>query len=105
MAEAADRVSGTTADESEKNTTNTAIEQDGSTTKQGNGGDLEAAVAKEDPRGESDPTAIGWDGPDDPQNPKNWPDKKKWTNISILSILTLVTYVYGPFSAVLEILS
>lgn len=91
MAEAADRVSGTTADESEKNTTNTAIEQDGSTTKQGNEGDLEAAVTKEEPRGESDPTAIGWDGPDDPQNPKNWPDKKKWTNISILSILTLVT--------------
>ena len=40
-----------------------------------------------------DPNAIGWDGPDDPQNPMNWPEKKKWTTIGALSLMTLLTYV------------
>lgn len=33
------------------------------------------------------------DGPDDPDLPLNWPKSKKWTNIMIVSILTLLTYV------------
>jgi multidrug resistance protein len=40
---------------------------------------------------ETDPNVVSWDGPDDPQNPKNWTDKKKWTNVAILSILTIIT--------------
>ncbi|KAI1764275.1 MFS general substrate transporter [Hypoxylon sp. FL1150] len=40
---------------------------------------------------ENDPNVVDWDGPDDPQNPMNWTDKKKWLNISILSIMTIVT--------------
>ncbi|KAH6973121.1 major facilitator superfamily domain-containing protein [Ilyonectria sp. MPI-CAGE-AT-0026] len=38
-----------------------------------------------------DPNAIGWDGPDDPQNPMNWPAKRKWSNIAALSLMTLLT--------------
>ncbi|KAK1765488.1 polyamine transporter 3 [Phialemonium atrogriseum] len=40
---------------------------------------------------EDDPNLVSWDGPDDPQNPKNWPDSKKWFNIAVLSILTIIT--------------
>ncbi|KAK3381948.1 major facilitator superfamily domain-containing protein [Podospora didyma] len=69
--------------------------------------DLEAAtiVANDSDRGSSagkdaspnedtaqlGPNIIGWDGPNDPHNPMNWTDKKKWTNIAVLSFLTLVT--------------
>ncbi|KAK3718324.1 hypothetical protein LTR37_005137 [Vermiconidia calcicola] len=42
----------------------------------------------EEPR---DPNVVDWDGPDDPQNPYNWPASKKWSNIAILSFLTLLT--------------
>ncbi|CVL07245.1 related to multidrug resistant protein [Fusarium mangiferae] len=34
---------------------------------------------------------VDWDGPDDPENPMGWPDSKKWLNIILISILTLVT--------------
>lgn len=40
---------------------------------------------------EQDPNIVSWDGPDDPENPKNWPDSKKWFNIAVLSILTIIT--------------
>lgn len=40
---------------------------------------------------EDDPNIVSWDGPDDPQNPKNWRDSKKWFNIAVLSILTIIT--------------
>ncbi|KAI2621531.1 MFS general substrate transporter [Hypomontagnella submonticulosa] len=40
---------------------------------------------------EKDPNVVDWDGPTDLENPMNWPDSKKWLNISILSIMTLVT--------------
>ncbi|GME46663.1 putative mfs multidrug protein [Neofusicoccum parvum] len=40
---------------------------------------------------DADPNIVDWDGPNDPENPMNWTDKKKWTNIALLSIITLVT--------------
>lgn len=33
---------------------------------------------------------VDWDGPDDPENPKNWPDSKKWLNIGVLSAITII---------------
>lgn len=42
---------------------------------------------------EQDPNLVDWDGPDDPENPLNWPARKKWTLIGILAMVTLVTYV------------
>ncbi|KAK1754267.1 major facilitator superfamily domain-containing protein [Echria macrotheca] len=38
-----------------------------------------------------DPNIVTWDGPNDPENPENWTDKKKWTSIAVLSIMTVVT--------------
>lgn len=38
-----------------------------------------------------DPNAVAWDGPNDPQNPMNWPEKRKWSNLIALSIMTFLT--------------
>lgn len=40
---------------------------------------------------EGDSNAVAWDGPDDPQNPQNWPQKRKWSNLIALSIMTFLT--------------
>lgn len=40
---------------------------------------------------EQDPNIVDWDGPDDPQNPQNWPMKMKWINVGLISMLTFVT--------------
>ena len=53
--------------------------------------DLEAGTGIERAKTETDPNVVDWDGPDDPENPMNWSDKKKWLNIATLSVLTLVT--------------
>lgn len=48
----------------------------------------------------TDPDIIDWDGPDDPQNPKNWPSSKKWANIYVLAIVTffspLISSMFAP---------
>ena len=38
-----------------------------------------------------DPNVVSWDGPDDPTNPMNWTMRKKWSNVAVLSILTIIT--------------
>ena len=48
-------------------------------------------IDEEQEERERDPNVVTWDGPNDPQNPMNWTMKKKWTNIAVLSVLTLVT--------------
>ena len=40
---------------------------------------------------------VDWDGPDDPQNPMNWTDTRKWTIIALVSALTFNVFV-PPFS-------
>ncbi|KAF5648506.1 multidrug resistant protein [Fusarium tjaetaba] len=51
----------------------------------------EETPTKEDVVEDEDPNAVGWDGPDDPNNPMNWPAKKKWSCIGALSVMTLLT--------------
>ena len=56
--------------------------------------DVEARTEKhEDPRDEPsrDPNIVDFDGPDDPAKAVNWTSKKKWTIISILSVITFIT--------------
>jgi hypothetical protein len=57
-------------------------------------------VTREDSSGEKqgkedeeamDPNIVSWDGPDDPTNPMNWTMRKKWSNIAVLSVLTIIT--------------
>lgn len=42
---------------------------------------------------------MTWNGPDDPENPKNWPSKKKWVTMSIVSLFTLISPVSSTMVA------
>jgi hypothetical protein len=56
----------------------------------------EASVSTEEEEvdniAESDPNIVFWDGPDDPQNPMNWPALKKWGTKFPVSTACLVWY-------------
>lgn len=39
-----------------------------------------------------DPNLVTWDGPDDPENPKNWSMRKKWIVTWTVSLFTLMRY-------------
>lgn len=51
-------------------------------------GDGDVAVTVADT---ADPNIVDWDGPDDPENPLNWPARKKWTHIILLATITTLT--------------
>ncbi|GME24691.1 putative mfs multidrug protein [Neofusicoccum parvum] len=40
---------------------------------------------------EHDQNVVWWDGDSDPENPLNWSEKKKWTNLALLSCVTFIT--------------
>ena len=66
--------------------------------------DLEKSVLASSIRGtavreDRDNNVIDWDGLDDPQKPINWPARKKWTNIILVSALTMLTWVSPTLSA------
>ncbi|KAF2710442.1 MFS general substrate transporter [Pleomassaria siparia CBS 279.74] len=48
---------------------------------------------------EADANIVDWDGPDDPENPMNWPTSKKWRLIFVLALVTLVTPLASSFFA------
>ncbi|KAF2665260.1 putative MFS multidrug transporter [Microthyrium microscopicum] len=39
----------------------------------------------------SDPNIVDWDGPDDPQNPLNWPNSRRWGSVAVVSGITFLT--------------
>ncbi|KAI0592767.1 major facilitator superfamily domain-containing protein [Biscogniauxia sp. FL1348] len=53
--------------------------------------DVEAGVVVEPKTVDAGGDYVDWDGPDDPENPMNWPESRKWMNIVVLSLLTVVT--------------
>ena len=65
-------------------------------------GDLEKALSTHEDKDVAatvvqhvDPDIVDWDGPDDKENPLNWPAKQKWMNIGLLSAITLLTSVFS----------
>lgn len=38
------------------------------------------------------PNDVFWDGEDDRENPKNWSVVRRWVHVSIVSLLTFITY-------------
>lgn len=48
-------------------------------------------TSAEEEEAERDPNIVDWDGPDDPANPINWTATRKWTNIGVISAMTLLT--------------
>lgn len=50
---------------------------------------LEAESATQD---RVDRHVVDFDGPDDPENPLNWSNTRKWCLVGLISAMTLVTY-------------
>lgn len=51
-----------------------------------------------------DPNLVEWDGPDDPENPQNFPVARKWTMTMLLSSLTVwITFSTSVFSQATEV--
>ncbi|ROT39923.1 polyamine transporter 3 [Sodiomyces alkalinus F11] len=53
-------------------------------------GDVDSG-ASTDSKVDRDPNVVAWDGPDDPENPLNWPESRKWLGLGLISAMTLVT--------------
>ncbi len=49
--------------------------------------------------GQRESKLVTWDGPDDPENPKNWRLKKKWLVITTVSFFTLISPVSSTMLA------
>ncbi|PSS29845.1 hypothetical protein PHLCEN_2v2660 [Hermanssonia centrifuga] len=49
--------------------------------------------------GEQDVLIVDWEGPDDPQNPKNWTFKQKWAATAIVSAFTFISPVSSSMIA------
>ena len=54
-----------------------------------------AIKAKKD----KDPNLVSWEGPDDPQNPKNWSAKRKWAATFVVSCFTFISPVASSMVA------
>uniref|UniRef100_A0A093VYU8 Putative transporter n=1 Tax=Talaromyces marneffei PM1 TaxID=1077442 RepID=A0A093VYU8_TALMA len=48
---------------------------------------------------QQDPKLVTWNGPDDPENPKNWPREKKWITMSLVSLFTFISPVSSTMIA------
>ncbi|KAL9103366.1 MAG: hypothetical protein Q9163_001578 [Psora crenata] len=47
-----------------------------------------------DPSDPPDPNTVDWDGPDDPQNARNWSSRKKWGHVAVVASITFLTYTF-----------
>ncbi|KAL4945091.1 hypothetical protein BDV06DRAFT_55394 [Aspergillus oleicola] len=64
--------------------------------RQGAGAEMEKSKST---RSEQDPKLVTWNGPDDPENPKNWPMRKKWTTVVMVSCFTFISPVSSSMVA------
>ncbi len=62
----------------------------------GGGGDVAPEGAAQE---EPDPNLVKWDGPQDPDNPKNWILGKKWAAVFVVSLFTLISPVSSSMIA------
>lgn len=46
---------------------------------------------EQEEQADQDPNIVDWDGPDDPENPMNWPTWRKVLAIGIVSAITFIT--------------
>ncbi|KAE9970960.1 hypothetical protein BLS_004673 [Venturia inaequalis] len=54
-------------------------------------------------RGPKDPNVVEWDGPDDPENPMNFPRWKKWMITVVMGLMTFcITFASSVFSTATE---
>ena len=58
---------------------------------QTNGEENEREESLDEKGSQQDPNIVDWDGPNDPENPLNWPTSKKVTAIGVISLITLLS--------------
>ena len=46
-----------------------------------------------------DPDLVTWDGPNDPENPKNWPDGVRWRNTWAVSLFVFISPISSSMVA------
>ena len=46
-----------------------------------------------------DPNMVSWNGPDDPENPRNWTKKRKWLAVVVVSSFTFISPVASSMVA------
>ncbi|KAK2878180.1 hypothetical protein FQN49_001083 [Arthroderma sp. PD_2] len=65
--------------------------------------DLEAAEPSTEPSIDEeaviDPNLVTWNGPADPENPKNWPKNEKWKNTWAISLFVFISPVSSAMIA------
>ena len=44
-----------------------------------------------------DPNIVDFNGPDDPEKAVNWPAKRKWSMLALISSMTFITYACDSF--------
>ncbi|KAJ5171584.1 MFS general substrate transporter [Penicillium coprophilum] len=52
-----------------------------------------------DAEDDKDPNLVTWNGPDDPENPKNWPTGLKWKNTWTISLFVFISPVSSSMIA------
>ncbi|KAK4894740.1 hypothetical protein LTR10_011314 [Elasticomyces elasticus] len=62
-------------------------------------GTIKRGVSTRSKKGEKDINLVTWDGPDDPDNPKNWPKRKKWMATITVSMFTFISPVSSSMVA------
>ena len=70
----------------------------------------ETMVDEEKPREPSkapkDPNIVDWDGPSDPDNPKNWSSGRRiWITLCVSSLTFVITFASSVFSTATEVVS
>ncbi|GAD99296.1 MFS multidrug transporter [Paecilomyces variotii No. 5] len=60
---------------------------------------LEKTATRKSQRSQRDPKLVTWEGPDDPENPKNWSMKRKWAATFVVSCFTFISPVSSSMVA------
>lgn len=60
---------------------------------------IKRGVSTRSKKGEKDINLVTWDGPDDPDNPKNWTKSKKWMATITVSLFTFISPVSSSMIA------
>ncbi|KAF2482158.1 major facilitator superfamily domain-containing protein [Neohortaea acidophila] len=63
------------------------------------GGTVKRGASTRSKKGEKDINLVTWDGPGDPDNPKNWPRRKKWLATITVSLFTFISPVSSSMIA------
>lgn len=63
------------------------------------GKSLKRGLSTRSRRSEKDVNLVTWEGPDDPENPKNWTRKRKWMATAVVSLFTFISPVSSSMIA------